>query len=232
MGVLRLAGRRQVRLFARKDQYGRFISCLVYLPRDRFTTANRLRMQEILLQRAERDRRRLHHPGQRHPAGPHPLHRAHRPDAPGRRDRRQRALGQAGRGDPAVGGRLHAAAGAQVRRGPRARAARPVRRRAARDVQGLAHRASRRPRTWPSWSCSTSRASSCCTCSGGARTTTDVRFKVFRYGEPMMLSDVLPVLHSLGVRVEDERPYEIRRADGVGLHLRLRPLAAGRMPGR
>jgi len=43
----------------------------------------------------------------------------------------------------------------------------------------------------------------------------DVRFKVFRYGEPMMLSDVLPVLHSLGVRVEDERPYEIRRSDGV-----------------
>ena len=42
MGVLRLAGRRQLRLFARKDQYGRFISCLVYLPRDRFTTANRL----------------------------------------------------------------------------------------------------------------------------------------------------------------------------------------------
>ena len=49
MGVLRLAGRRQVRLFARMDQYGRFISCLVYLPRDRFTTANRLKIQEILL---------------------------------------------------------------------------------------------------------------------------------------------------------------------------------------
>ena len=28
----------------------------------------------------------------------------------------------------------------------------------------------------------------------------DVRFKVFRYGEPMLLSAVLPVLHSLGVR--------------------------------
>jgi glutamate dehydrogenase len=43
----------------------------------------------------------------------------------------------------------------------------------------------------------------------------DVRFKVYRYGEPMMLSAVLPVLHSLGVRVTDERPYEIRRDDGV-----------------
>ncbi len=49
MGVLRMAGRRQLRLFLRRDAYGRFISCLVYLPRDRFTTQNRLRMQEILL---------------------------------------------------------------------------------------------------------------------------------------------------------------------------------------
>ncbi|HET8662544.1 MAG TPA: NAD-glutamate dehydrogenase, partial [Micromonosporaceae bacterium] len=43
----------------------------------------------------------------------------------------------------------------------------------------------------------------------------DVRFKVFRYGEPMVLSAVLPVLHSLGVKVTDERPFEIRRGDGV-----------------
>src|SRR3712207_3021589 len=43
----------------------------------------------------------------------------------------------------------------------------------------------------------------------------DVRFKVFRYGEPMMLSAVLPVLHSLGVKVVDERPYEVRRSDAT-----------------
>ena len=42
----------------------------------------------------------------------------------------------------------------------------------------------------------------------------DVRFKVYRYGEPMMLSAVLPVLHSLGVQVVDERPYEVPRRDG------------------
>jgi glutamate dehydrogenase len=34
----------------------------------------------------------------------------------------------------------------------------------------------------------------------------------------MVLSAVLPVLHALGVRVTDERPYEIRRADGT-IHL-------------
>src|SRR2546429_2900171 len=49
MGVLRMAGRRQLRLFLRQDAYGRFISCLVFLPRDRVTTENRLKAQEILL---------------------------------------------------------------------------------------------------------------------------------------------------------------------------------------
>ncbi len=47
-GVLRLRERRQTRLFLRRDTYGRYISCLVYLPRDRYTTQVRLRVQEIL----------------------------------------------------------------------------------------------------------------------------------------------------------------------------------------
>ncbi|MBO0805840.1 MAG: NAD-glutamate dehydrogenase, partial [Nocardiopsaceae bacterium] len=48
LGVLRLGERRQVRLFLRPDAYGRYMSCLVYLPRDRYTTDVRLRIQEIL----------------------------------------------------------------------------------------------------------------------------------------------------------------------------------------
>jgi glutamate dehydrogenase len=47
-GVLRLRERRQTRLFLRKDIYGRYMSCLVYLPRDRYTTKVRLQAQEIL----------------------------------------------------------------------------------------------------------------------------------------------------------------------------------------
>ncbi|GLW05301.1 NAD-glutamate dehydrogenase [Microtetraspora sp. NBRC 13810] len=49
-GVLRLRERKQVRLFLRRDDYGRYISCLVYLPRDRYTTKVRLRMQRLLMQ--------------------------------------------------------------------------------------------------------------------------------------------------------------------------------------
>src|SRR5216683_280138 len=48
LGVLRLGERKQTRLFLRKDAYGRYMSCLVYLPRDRYTTQVRLRTQEIL----------------------------------------------------------------------------------------------------------------------------------------------------------------------------------------
>jgi glutamate dehydrogenase len=47
-GVHVLRERRQTRLFLRKDIFGRYVSCLVYLPRDRYTTAVRLRAQEVL----------------------------------------------------------------------------------------------------------------------------------------------------------------------------------------
>ncbi|MGH3916478.1 MAG: NAD-glutamate dehydrogenase, partial [Pseudonocardiaceae bacterium] len=48
-GVLSLAQRRTLRLFCRHDPYGRFFSCLVYLPRDRYTTTARLAMQDVLM---------------------------------------------------------------------------------------------------------------------------------------------------------------------------------------
>ncbi len=48
MSVLHLQERRRTRLFLRTDEYGRFVSALIFLPRDRYTTAVRLRMQQIL----------------------------------------------------------------------------------------------------------------------------------------------------------------------------------------
>ncbi|HQW37365.1 MAG TPA: NAD-glutamate dehydrogenase [Usitatibacteraceae bacterium] len=51
MGVLRLGDRRRTRLFLRRDLYGRFFSCLIYLPRESFNTDVRLRIQEILRRR-------------------------------------------------------------------------------------------------------------------------------------------------------------------------------------
>ncbi len=49
--VAHLKERRQVRMFVRRDPYDRYLSCLVYLPRDRYTTAVRKRMEDILVSR-------------------------------------------------------------------------------------------------------------------------------------------------------------------------------------
>ena len=51
VGVLAMAGRRAVRLFLRPDPYRRYISALVYLPRDRYTTSSREAMAEVLQRR-------------------------------------------------------------------------------------------------------------------------------------------------------------------------------------
>lgn len=48
IAVMHLQERRRTRLFMRADEYGRYVSCLVFLPRDRYTTAVRLRMESIL----------------------------------------------------------------------------------------------------------------------------------------------------------------------------------------
>ncbi len=48
VGILQLQERRRVALFLRDDPFERFMSCLVYVPRDRFDTALRLAVQEIL----------------------------------------------------------------------------------------------------------------------------------------------------------------------------------------
>ncbi|WP_067974664.1 NAD-glutamate dehydrogenase [Mycolicibacter icosiumassiliensis] len=49
MAVSDLGSRRGTLLFLRGDRTGRFVSCLVYLPRDRYTTPVRLHMEDILI---------------------------------------------------------------------------------------------------------------------------------------------------------------------------------------
>ncbi|RIK16781.1 MAG: NAD-glutamate dehydrogenase [Acidobacteria bacterium] len=48
--VLSLEERPRARVFVRKDEFGRFVSALVFLPRDRYNTSNRLRVQQLLEQ--------------------------------------------------------------------------------------------------------------------------------------------------------------------------------------
>ncbi|WP_251976785.1 NAD-glutamate dehydrogenase [Salinicola avicenniae] len=47
-GILNIRERRRVRLFIREDRAGQFYSCLVFVPRDIFSTGLRLRIQRLL----------------------------------------------------------------------------------------------------------------------------------------------------------------------------------------
>ena len=48
LGILSIRERRRVRLFVREDRPGRFYSCLAFVPRDVFSTELRLRIQDML----------------------------------------------------------------------------------------------------------------------------------------------------------------------------------------
>ncbi|WP_328461787.1 NAD-glutamate dehydrogenase [Actinoplanes sp. NBC_00393] len=222
VGVLRMAGRRQLRLFLRRDGYGRFISCLIYLPRDRFTTGNRLRMQEILLRElngigvdyttrvTERMLARVHFIVRTDPVAP-----------PGQIDPNALAerLADATRmWDDDFSLVLERKLGDEPakRLFTRYSTAYPESyKNSHTPYEGMQDLAKLELLEEPgqlAMHLFRRRLGSDGTPEPDER---DVRFKVYRYGEPMMLSAVLPVLHSLGVRVTDERPYEIRRDDGV-----------------
>jgi glutamate dehydrogenase len=49
MGILHIQERQQIRLFMRQDIFKRFYSCMVYLPRDLFNTELRQKFQNILM---------------------------------------------------------------------------------------------------------------------------------------------------------------------------------------
>jgi glutamate dehydrogenase len=222
VGVLRMAGRRQLRAFLRRDAYGRFISCLVYLPRDRFTTQHRLAMQEILMQE-------LHGVGLDYTTKvtEGPLARVHfivriDPSSPPEIDADALAekLAEATRawdddfklvlarklGDEQAKALFHRYADALpdiYKDGYNAyEAVQDLAKLELLDEPGqLELHLHRRFAGGPGGP------------AGEVRRPDEARLKVYRFGEPMVLSAVLPLLHSLGASVTDERPYEISRAD-------------------
>jgi glutamate dehydrogenase len=48
--ILHLQDRQHIRLFLRRDAFERFVSCLVYIPRERYNTAVRERLQALLME--------------------------------------------------------------------------------------------------------------------------------------------------------------------------------------
>src|SRR5947208_17055065 len=48
MAILQLGERQRLRLLVRQDAYSRFVSCLIFVPRERYNTELRIRFQQIL----------------------------------------------------------------------------------------------------------------------------------------------------------------------------------------
>ncbi len=93
MGILRLQERRRVRLFVHREPYGRFVSCLVFIPRDRYTTQVRERIAQLPRRRVRIDGLRVEHAalgvGARPPAlRVAPRHAERRPTSTSRSSRR------------------------------------------------------------------------------------------------------------------------------------------------
>jgi glutamate dehydrogenase len=205
--VLHTRERRQLRLFVRRDAYGRYLSCLVYLPRDRYTTAVRERIAAIL-------KGQLHGESVEYTArvSESMLARLHFVVRPKRgeligefdRDDLERRLAEAARSwrDDFVSA-VHSEYGEEE--GARLTAAYA-------DCFPEAYKEDYPPRTA---AVDLGRLEAIDGDEGMALSlyeTLDAapgeaRLKVFRIGPPLSLSGVLPILSTMGVEVIDERPY-------------------------
>jgi len=220
LGILRLQEHQRTRLFVRRDRFDRFISCLVFVPRDKYNTDLRQRIQKLLMQTfngtgceftpllSESPLARIQITVRGHPGA--------MPEVD-TRELEERIVQATRRWQDDLAAALHESRGEEdgnrlLRRygdsfpaGYREDYAPRI---AVRDIElmeharqhphGLAMNLYRPIESAP-----------------GA-----FRFKVFRAGEPIALSASLPMLEHLGVRVDEERPYLIEpdAGDPVWIH--------------
>ncbi|MEU1269059.1 NAD-glutamate dehydrogenase [Streptomyces sp. NPDC005799] len=219
--VLYLQERRRLRLYLRQDEYGRYYSALVYLPRDRYTTGVRLRIIDILKEElggisvdftawnTESILSRLHFVV-RVPQG---TELPELSDAD--KERIEARLVEAARSwADAFAEALNAELGEE-------RTAELLRRYNNAFTEG--YKADHTPRAAVADLVHLEQLSETQQQDGkdfslslyepvGA-SPEERRFKIYRKGDAVSLSAVLPVLSRLGVEVTDERPYELRCAD-------------------
>lgn len=217
--VLYLQERRRLRLYLRQDEYGRYYSALVYLPRDRFTTGVRLRLMDILREElggtsvdftawnTESILSRIHFVI-RVPQGT---------ELPVLTDsdveRLEARLVEAARSwADGFQEALIAECGEE-------RAAELLRRYGTSFAEG--YKADHSPRAAVAdllhleRLAASDREFALSLYEPVGAGPGERRFKIFRAGDQVSLSAVLPVLQRLGVEVTDERPYELRRSDRV-----------------
>ncbi|MET9954948.1 NAD-glutamate dehydrogenase [Streptomyces sp. NPDC006339] len=215
--VLYLQERRRLRLYLRQDEYGRYYSALVYLPRDRYTTRVRLRIIDILKEElngtsvdftawnTESILSRLHFVIRVEPGTA--LSKLTEADV----DRIEARLADAARSwSDGFAEALNSELGEE-------RASELLRRYGNAFPEG--YKADHSPRAAVSdlvhleALADSDKDFALSLYEPVASGTGERRFKIYKTGDQISLSAVLPVLNRLGVEVTDERPYELRCAD-------------------
>jgi glutamate dehydrogenase len=221
VGILQLEDRQRVRVFLRPDRYRRFFAVLVFAPRDRYNTEAREKIQRILLEElhgtdiefslslGESILARIYFVVQATPTADGDLPACdveviERRIAEAVRDWRDdlaRALHERfGEERASALQQRYAEAfppGYRDDFEPRAAVSDIERAESLHAPRDLALTIYRRTEEPPS----------------------HLRIKLFRRGEPIFLSEMLPILENMGLRVIGEHPYAVRRDDDVAVYL-------------
>ncbi len=209
MGILGLQERARTRLFLRKDRHGRFWSALAYIPRDRFSTEVRERIEAMLMRELKGDR--LDTSVQ---IGESPLAQLHLLVRP-----------RAGESVSVDVAQLEAELVHIVRNWQDQLRDKLVQMHG--EEQGI-RMANRYGKALPAGYVESSSPDEAAIDIGVAATLTSegdlhrslyraddgMRFKLMRPGKEIALSDALPMLENLGLRINSEHPYEIELDDG------------------
>ncbi|WP_106478609.1 NAD-glutamate dehydrogenase [Phytohalomonas tamaricis] len=213
LGILSIRERRRVRVFIREDRFGKFYSCLIFVPRDVFSTDLRVRIQNYLCDVLDASFGDFNTYLSESVLARIQLILRFNGDTPVDRDERkieQRVIEIArswkdelhsalveGVGEESAN-RLMTLyrdafpAGYRDDFSPRA---------AVYDIGYLHELDQGAPIALSLYRTADSEAQ-------------DIRLKLYHHDRPVPLSDVLPLLENLGLRVLSERPYDIERNDG------------------
>jgi glutamate dehydrogenase len=209
MGILGLQERVRSKLFLRRDRYGRFYSVLVYVPRDRMSTQVRHRIEAMLMQALQGERVDTNVQ-----IGDSPLAQLHivvrlRPDVSElqvdlpaleaglakivrdwRDELREHLVARYGE---EAGLRLAARYASALPAGYIEEVSPEVAAEDVHDIDGLHKPGDMRLKLYRTPASQHER----------------LHFKVFHYGMPLVLSDVMPVLENMGLKVLSERLFEV-----------------------
>jgi precorrin-6Y C5,15-methyltransferase (decarboxylating) CbiT subunit len=219
IGILSLGERQRLRLFVWRDPFERFVSCLVYVPRESFSTELRIKVQRILLGAfngsvidfdvllGETASARIHFTVRTTPGGIPPFERSdveRQLAAAARRwddELRERLVEARGEGEGLALFKRWAAAFPPEYR-DRVPAAQAVP-----DVRKLATLSQKAPLALSLYPVGSDPGS--------------LGLKVYRRGAPLVLSDSLPMLEHMGARVLSEASYRIgaqRGDEAIAVH--------------